>query len=248
MSRMEINEIRRRNLRALLDSHLSGGKKKKDFAEQIGIEAPQLTHITAEPPARNIGDIVARRIEHNLGLPRGWLDVAQDANLIKSASEGGTHRFTFSSPITGQNNSSAFTLIKLSDNDFTGSVKLDSYSTVIAELSIDEEYARTMFGGRSCADLRIHTVTGDSMLGTINPGEVIVLDISVMDVPADGIYLFDFQDEFHLKRLQRVKRDLLIISDNNTYDKWLITEDERPDLQVIGLLVGKWDMNYTRLG
>ncbi|EOZ4638808.1 helix-turn-helix transcriptional regulator [Enterobacter cloacae] len=247
MSRMEINEIRRRNLRALLDTHLASGKKKKDFAETIGIEAPQLTHVTATPPTRNIGDTIARRIESNLGLQRGWLDVAQD--LSKLTSENGfSLGQVFEQPNTGQNHSNSFTLIKLSDHDFIGDAKLESYSTVITELSIDEEYARTMFGGRASSDLRIYTAHGDSMLGTINPGEVVVLDISVSNIPTDGIYLFDFKDEIHLKRLQRVKSDLLVISDNSTYDKWVVNDDERSDLKIIGLLVGKWDMTYTRLG
>lgn len=251
MSRMEINEIRRRNLRALLDSHLADGRKKKDFAELIGIEAPQLTHVTANPPTRNIGDTIARRIETNLGLQRGWLDVAQDVDLIKSTPDS-IHKFSlnqvFDKTTTGQNHSNGFTLIKLCKNDFIGGAKLESYSTVITELSVDEEYARTMFGGRESVRLRIHTANGDSMLGTVNPGEVVVLDISVKDVPADGIYLFDFNDEIHLKRLQRVKKDLLVISDNGTYEKWIITESEREELHVIGFLVGKWDMTYTRLG
>lgn len=250
MSRMEINEIRRGNLRALLDAHLASGKKKKDFAEMIGIEAPQLTHVTASPPSRNIGDTIARRIETNLGLPRGWLDVAQDATLIQASSET-SKNFTlgqvFAMSLPGQKYNGGFTLKKLNVRDFSGVEKVESYSG-ITEFTVDEEYARAMFGGRKSSDLRIYTAHGDGMIGTVNPGEVVVLDISVQNIPADGIYLFVFKDEVHLKRLQRVKSELLVISDNSVYGKWPISESERTDLKIIGLLVGKWDMTYTRLG
>lgn len=251
MSRMEINEIRRRNLRALLDAYIATGGKKKDFAEKVGVEAPQLTHVTAEPPSRNIGDKIARRIEVNLELPRGWLDVSQSAGVSVSSETGRTnfilHQISGNS-YTGQNNSNPFTLIKLSDNDFIGEVNLDSYSSVIAEITIDEESARTMFGGRPSSSLRIHTVNGDSMLGTVTPGELAVIDISVQGTPADGIYLFEYGGEVHLKRLQRIKGAILVICDNPAYENWHFSKEEMNDVTIIGFLVGKWDMSYTRLG
>lgn len=250
MSRMEINEIRRRNLRALLDAFIASGKKKKDFAETVGIEAPQLTHITAEPPKRNIGDMIARRVEERLGLQRGWLDVTKSAEAAKLSFQG--REFVIKDINNGQNtgqiNSATFNLIKLSEQDFTGDAKLETVSSVITEISVDEESAKTLFGGRASETLRIHTVHGDSMLGYVNPGEVVVLDISVDDVSADGIYLFVYDGKVHLKRLQRVKKELLVISDNPVYEKWSILQDEIDELEIIGFLVGKWDMTYTRLG
>jgi hypothetical protein len=55
---------------------------------------------------------------------------------------------------TGQAYSGGFNLIKLSDSDFIGDVKLmDSYSSVINQIDVDEEYARSMFGGRDSSAL-----------------------------------------------------------------------------------------------
>ncbi|UTJ46622.1 S24 family peptidase [Atlantibacter subterranea] len=251
MSRMEINEIRRRNLRTLLDAFQARGGKKKEFAEQVGIEAPQLTHITSTPPKRNIGDVIARRIEVALGLQRGWLDVSQPYQASENADEN-KKKFILSqlssSLSTGQTNSNKFTLIKLTDDDFIGEGNLDSYSSVINEINVDPEYAKNMFGGRDSADLRIHTVSGDSMLGTISPGEVVVLDITVREMNYDGIYLIDYSGRVHLKRLQRIKNEIVVISDNPTYEKWVVSESEAENLNIIGFLIGKWDMNYTRLG
>lgn len=252
MSRMEINEIRRRNLRTLLDAYLADGGKKKDFAELIGVEAPQLTHVTSEPASRNIGDRVARRIEENLNLARGWLDVAQSQQPT-AQSDSSRSKFILnqlsSNTNTGQAYSGGFNLIKLSDSDFIGDVKLmDSYSSVINQIDVDEEYARSMFGGRDSSALRIYTSHGDSMLPTVDPGEVVVLDITVHEVVSDGIYLFEFGGDIHLKRLQRIRHDLGVISDNKAYDNWVISDDERQDLHIIGFLIGKFDMTYTRLG
>ncbi len=75
---MDIKEIRRTNLNALLQKYLATGKQKKDFAEICGIAAAQLSQLLGEKSVRNIGDAIARRVETSLGYSRGWMDVVHD--------------------------------------------------------------------------------------------------------------------------------------------------------------------------
>jgi phage repressor protein C with HTH and peptisase S24 domain len=43
------------------------------------------------------------------------------------------------------------------------------------------------------------------------------VDISVQQFDGDGIYAFIYDDTSHVKRLQKMKDKLLVISDNQTY-------------------------------
>ena len=62
--------------------------------------------------------------------------------------------------------------------------------------------ARHMFDGRKAENIRIINVRGDSMSGTIEPGDLLFVDISVKSFDGDGIYAFLYDDTAHVKRLQ----------------------------------------------
>ncbi len=55
------------------------------------------------------------------------------------------------------------------------------------------------------------------MSGTIEPGDLLFVDISVKSFDGDGIYAFLYDDTAHVKRLQKMKDKLLVISDNKSY-------------------------------
>ncbi|HCM5042765.1 TPA: helix-turn-helix transcriptional regulator, partial [Klebsiella pneumoniae] len=80
--------------------------------------------------------------------------------------------------------------------------------------------ARHMFDGRKAENIRIINVRGDSMSGTIEPGDLLFVDISVTKFDGDGIYAFLYDDTAHVKRLQKMKDKLLVISDNKSYAAW----------------------------
>lgn len=67
---MNSKEIRRKNLRALVNKADSGAA----FAKQADIAPSLLSQILSQNPTRNIGDRLARKIEEKLSLPPGWLD------------------------------------------------------------------------------------------------------------------------------------------------------------------------------
>jgi len=111
-----------------------------------------------------------------------------------------------------------------------------------------EEAAR-MFGNRSAEQMRIINVRGDSMSGTIEPGDLLFVDISVTGFDGDGIYAFLYDDTSHVKRLQKMKDKLLVISDNKTYAPWEPIEREEMNRVVIfGKVIGSMPQNYRRYG
>nr|HCF8965763.1 helix-turn-helix transcriptional regulator [Klebsiella pneumoniae] len=109
--------------------------------------------------------------------------------------------------------------------------------------------ARHMFDGRKAENIRIINVRGDSMSGTIEPGDLLFVDISVKSFDGDGIYAFLYDDTAHVKRLQKMKDKLLVISDNKSYAAWEpIEKDEMNRVFVFGKVIGSMPQTYRKHG
>ena len=109
--------------------------------------------------------------------------------------------------------------------------------------------ARHMFDGRKAENIRIINVRGDSMSGTIEPGDLLFVDISAKSFDGDGIYAFLYDDTAHVKRLQKMKDKLLVISDNKSYAAWdPIEKDEMNRVFVFGKVIGSMPQTYRKHG
>ncbi|HHN8609967.1 TPA: XRE family transcriptional regulator [Klebsiella quasipneumoniae] len=109
--------------------------------------------------------------------------------------------------------------------------------------------ARHMFDGRKAESIRIINVRGDSMSGTIEPGDLLFVDISIKSFDGDGIYAFLYDDTAHVKRLQKMKDKLLVISDNKSYAAWdPIEKDEMNRVFVFGKVIGSMPQTYRKHG
>lgn len=109
--------------------------------------------------------------------------------------------------------------------------------------------ARHMFDGRKAENIRIINVRGDSMSGTIEPGDLLFVDISVKSFDGDGIYAFLYDDTAHVKRLQKMKDKLLVISDNKSYAAWdPIEKDEMNRVFIFGKVIGSMPQTYRKHG
>lgn len=89
--------------------------------------------------------------------------------------------------------------------------------------------------------MRIINIRGDSMSGTIKLGDLlfVFVDINTKEFDRDRIYAFLYEDTDHVKRLQKMKDKLLVISDNKSYSAWdPIERDEMNKVFVFGKVVG----------
>lgn len=115
------------------------------------------------------------------------------------------------------------------------------------EYSVDD--ARHMFSGRRQDQIRIINVRGDSMAGTIEPGDLLFVDITVQQFDGDGIYAFIYDETAHVKRLQKMKDKLLVISDNRTYTQWdPIEKEEANRMLIFGKVIGSMPQTYRKHG
>lgn len=71
-----VKEIRRNNLRRLLDQH--GGPAQFARRMEKNDRGSTYSQIAGDNPTRNVGHNMAREIERKLGLEEGWMDVDHD--------------------------------------------------------------------------------------------------------------------------------------------------------------------------
>ncbi|KFC07030.1 regulatory protein [Trabulsiella guamensis ATCC 49490] len=105
---------------------------------------------------------------------------------------------------------------------------------VIRSIEYNNEQAASLFGGRAPDTVKVVNVRGDSMAGTIEPGDLIFVDVSISSFDGDGIYVFGFDDKIYVKRLQMVPDKILVISDNPKYKEWAVDQSNEERFYVFG--------------
>jgi len=172
--------------------------------------------------ANSFGEKVARSIEEELQLPRGWLDDGDDIPKM---------------PPTG--------VVLLRRFDLEAAAGAGRYIDAMirvesVKVSIDIASRVQRHAGVALASLALITVAGDSMEPTLRDGDIVVVDHSAREVDRDGIYIFTLGQATFIKRMQRMPTAIRACSDNKNYESWDIQNDETVDMHVHGRAVWVW--------
>ena len=108
----------------------------------------------------------------------------------------------------------------------------------------DLTFFRQRFGRADAKHLKLITVKGDSMAPTLESGDLLYVDISENYFAADGLYVFTFDGQTFIKRLQKVGKEMLVISDNPTYKEWTFTQDD--DVFIHGRVIFSMPMKWRK--
>lgn len=133
------------------------------------------------------------------------------------------------------------------ENEYTLIPMLDvEASAGHGSIVISEEYESTVIFSNSWLksnglrknDLVIIKARGDSMNPTISNNDVLVIDRNIHDSFQDGIYVFSYENELYVKRLQRqLNGGFKVISDNPLYESQVIEAKETRNLFIVGKVV-----------
>lgn len=88
------------------------------------------------------------------------------------------------------------------------------------------------------ANIFLMPVKGDSMYPTLKSGALVMVN-RIEQFGGDGIYVFRFDGQLMVKRLQFSKEGLSVVSDNQSYKEWSLTTSELKsnDFEIIGEVV-----------
>jgi len=117
---------------------------------------------------------------------------------------------------------------------------------VIRSIEYVPDQARVIFGNRPESSVKLINVRGDSMEGTIDPGDFIFVDTTVNYFEGDGIYVFVFGRTIHIKRLQMQKNCLVVLSDNKLYSPWQIDSTDEDQFHVLAKVLVKQSAEIKR--
>lgn len=79
-------------------------------------------------------------------------------------------------------------------------------------------------------------VSGDSMLPTLENGDMILVDLSQQHLHNTGIYVLNSADGLITKRLKRQGPQVQVISDNEHFLSWTLGEED-DQVQIVGKVV-----------
>lgn len=122
-----------------------------------------------------------------------------------------------------------------------GSGAWNERSRVLVNLSFTRYSLRKK--GLKPSDLACLRVDGDSMLGLLDDGDTVMIDLSRNALEGEGVYVVMLDDHLYAKRLQRqFDGSVLIISHNAAYKEMMVPRDRLAELHIIGRVVwaGGW--------
>lgn len=127
-----------------------------------------------------------------------------------------------------------------------GSLVTSDFIETIRAIEYTTEQARALFGNRPSQHVKVITINGDSMDGTISPGDQIFVDTGVTHFDGDGVYVFVFGKTLHVKRLQMQRDRLAVISDNPIYEKWYVEAGDEDTFYIMAKVLLRQSIDYKR--
>lgn len=127
-----------------------------------------------------------------------------------------------------------------------GTLVTSDFIETIRAIEYTTEQARALFGNRPATHVKVITVNGDSMEGTISPGDQIFVDTGVTHFDGDGVYVFVFGKTLHVKRLQMQRDRLAVISDNPIYEKWYVEAGDEDTFYIMAKVLLRQSVDYKR--
>lgn len=122
------------------------------------------------------------------------------------------------------------------------------YPEVLSTMSMPIGMAQKMLGTTNKANsVKIVMASRDSMVPTINPDDLLFVDVSVSEYVSEGVYLLVHDKDLVCKRLSRPGRDVMVTSDNNKYPSWKWSE--RPeDTRIVGRVIRALPIQFKNFG
>ncbi|MBC1185261.1 helix-turn-helix transcriptional regulator [Kluyvera sp. SCKS090646] len=214
------------------------GLKIADLAEAVGVDGANISRVETGKQKSFTEQSLSKYAEA-LGV--------SVADLFTPDGNGTTvYKNSVPTPHIGDDSVFRVEILDVSASAGGGFIQGSDVIDVIRSIEYNNERALSMFGGRTSDQVKVINVRGDSMAETIEPGDLIFVDISVHEFDGDGIYVFGFDDKVYVKRLQMIPDQLLVISDNPKYREWAVDKSNEHRFYVFGKVMISQSQSFKR--
>ncbi|MEY0875218.1 LexA family transcriptional regulator [Providencia manganoxydans] len=210
------------------------GWSQSELARRIGVSPQSVQFWVSGKTAPRGANLSA--LSSVTGYPEHWF-------LMDSVSAESVDKPTL---ISRREDSYFVELLDIEASAGPGIITKGEFTETIRSIEYTSDEALRLFGNRPSSNIKMITVTGDSMNDTICPGDQIFIDIHINHFDGDGIYVFVFGQTLHIKRLQMIKNQLVVISDNVKYRDWEITKEDEEQFFISGKVLLSQSRTYKR--
>jgi len=114
--------------------------------------------------------------------------------------------------------------------------------TVVGGLKLSKKWVDdNLRTASSHVNVKIIHGHGDSMSGTFEDGDMLFVDVGIVDLKIDAVYVYSLYDQLFIKRIQRYPGGgLVAISDNTKYQPYKFSEEDKANIRVLGRVIGAW--------
>ncbi len=187
------------------------------------------------------------QLAHEIGVRALWLETGEGPKYPVSRSGDATQYLSARPPARlAVRESGTDDLLELPILEFGLAMgdgqALHDFNPVIDTMTVNLPLLRQLASFTHPSKLQLTTGFGDSMHPTFADGDPLIVDTGVTDVKLDAIYAFYLNDHGYIKRLQRrPDGSMLMISDNKSYEPYLITNGDREKFRMVGRVLLAWN-------
>ena len=209
---------------------LEKGMKISDLAEAVGIDGANVSRVETGKQ-KSFTEQSLSKYATALGVSVAELFTPSPNETTVCKSSGKNPAYGEGDPVF------RVELLDVSASAGTGHIQGSDVVDVIRSIEYNNERAAALFGGRTPDTVKVINVRGDSMADTIEPGDLIFVDISVNEF-----------DEIYVKRVQMIPDKILVISDNPKYREWSVDKSNEDRFYVFGKVMISQSQSVKRHG
>lgn len=247
MGPMKRDDIRRENARKLAAD--AGGLA--EFARKTGMENSQVSQIIGKNPTKNIGNIVAARIENAFDLVEGSLDVTPQqvtASTIAAPEPDHSHAALFPGArpvrVVDENSPHLYPIPKVTLKLQAGVTGFETEPDLRdgGTLGISRTWIERK--GFNPKDLIAIQVRGESMEPTFYEDDTVVINLADKSLIDNGVYAVNYEGEAVVKRLARDAGQWWLMSDNPDQRKYFRRACQGNRCIIVGRVVRREGDNF----
>lgn len=220
---------------------LAKNMKITQLADAVGVDAANISRLETGKQ-KQFSEQTLNRLAHalNVSLPDLFISSENESTVFINSKNDSSNRKDI--------DVFRVEVLDVSASAGKGHIQGSDVIDVIHAIEYSSDQALTMFGGRTSSGVKVINVRGDSMATTIEPGDLIFVDVNVNEFDGDGIYVFGFDEKIYVKRLQMIPDQLLVISDNPKYREWNIDKENEHRFHIFGKVLISQSQAFKRHG